>query len=566
LRLKQIVQIALGISLVVTAFYTVHAQTEPFSVVDATISSTQAAISAKQVTCSDIVQQYLQRINDYNLTTHSAPPLNAIVNINPKAVEEAQRLDDYYTANQAFKGPLHCVTVIIKDNIDVTEFPSSSGSLALVDNLPKKDAFLVKQLKDAGAIILAHGTMDEFAAGAMGISGRSGRTGNAYDPNKNAGGSSGGSAVAVSANFALVGIGTDNSGSVRIPAAYNGIYGLRPSTGQISQQGIFPRGNLDGVAGPMARTVEDMTKVFAVIAVPDPNDPKTQGVKRNQDYAQALENTDLTNIRIGILSSVAGVDQFRNMSRGNRLIYRQVLKTLKNAGATIVANVQLPGFDVNRDDNMAGEIDDINAYLKQSPSHQQSYQDLCNSGLTSTLFDGRSGCLTHGINTPGKNSKAYQSVLKRFAKNRAYVQDVMKKNKLDALFVPIDTRGAAQKDINFGNLNLLVASNAGLPGLAIIGGFTKSHRPMPVGVELIGRPDDEETLFKIAYAYEQSQGPRPGPQLQKSKRAEGAIDIETLNDLYERIGRNSYLQVLKDGTPQDLTPKRFSTIVRETQQ
>lgn len=197
-----------------------------FKLTEYTIASVHQAIQSHQLTCTKLINDYLFRIKIYNLSLRYEAPINAFVALNPNIFNEAQKLDSYYTKTGHIKGPLHCIPVIVKDNIDTINSPSTSGSLAMLGSQPINNAFLVQQLIQAGAIIIGKGSMDEFASGMTGISGRSGRVGNAYDPTQNPGGSSSGSAAAVSANFAIIGIGTDNSGSVRIPAAFNGVYGI----------------------------------------------------------------------------------------------------------------------------------------------------------------------------------------------------------------------------------------------------------------------------------------------------------------------------------------------------
>ena len=244
---------------------------------------------------------------------------------------------------------------------------------------------------------------------------------------ENPGGSSAGPAAAVSANFAMIGIGTDNSGSVRMPAVFNGIYGLRPSTGLISQTGIFPRGNLDGVAGPLARNVKDLAIALSVIAAkPDLQDVKTIHVPRTQSYTKFLNPNYIKGKRIGVIQSVATVKPFLSDSKKTQKIFQQALDQFKRLGAILV-NVSLPKFDTNRANNMAGEIQDINQYLSSFPSTSKNFADICESGRTQT-FAGIKGCLKHIKDTAKKNSQVYHAVLRMFLKNRKYVEAIMRKN------------------------------------------------------------------------------------------------------------------------------------------
>lgn len=166
------------------------------------------------------MQAYLTRIQSYDMNLNRDAPINAFVALNPNAIVEAKHLDKQYQKTGQFKGMMHCVPVIVKDNIDTVDTSSTSGSLALLGSQPNQGAFLVQKLRNAGAIIIGKGSIDEFASGMSGRSSKSGRVGNAYDPAVNSGGSSAGVGAGVSANFAMVGIGTDNSGSIRIPATY----------------------------------------------------------------------------------------------------------------------------------------------------------------------------------------------------------------------------------------------------------------------------------------------------------------------------------------------------------
>lgn len=300
-----------------------------------TITSIHSAIQNHQLTCFDLITTYIDRIKKYNLSVKDHAPINALSELNPSALSQAHQLDTSFKRTGRISGQLHCIPIILKDNIDSFDTTTTAGSYALLGSQPVRDAFLVRKLRNAGAIILGKGGMDEFAWGMFGISSRSGRIGNAYDPGKNPGGSSGGSAAAVSASFALLGIGTDNSGSVRIPVAFHGLVGLRPSTGLISQQGIFPMGNLDGTAGPMARTTKELAILLDIIAKPDPQDPKTLDIPRVKTYTEFLNINGLTNKRIGIVHHVNGINTFDNMPPHIEKILQTAMKEMQNMGATV---------------------------------------------------------------------------------------------------------------------------------------------------------------------------------------------------------------------------------------
>lgn len=522
---------------------------QAFQLIDASIASVHQAMQDHQLTCVELVNDYLTRIKTYDLDLSRGAPINAFVNINPSVLEEAQALDKTYTETGEFIGPLHCIPVIIKDNIDMIESPSSSGSLSLLGSQPVKDAVLVTQLRHAGAIILGHGTMDEFASGMSGISSRSGRVGNTYDPTQNPGGSSSGVATAVSANFAMVGIGTDNSGSVRIPAAFNGVYGLRPSTGLISQSGIFPRGNLDGVAGPIARNVEDLATVLSVISI------------NPTSYNSFLNANALVGKRIGIVTEAAKINPFPPQNSESNTLYQNSFKRLQSLGATLV-NVNLPNFDNNRDNNMAGEVDNINAYLASFPSTRQNFMDICSSER-SIIFTSISNCKQHIQKTGYPDGKSYQQAIALFQKNRNYVENVMTINHLDALVIPLTTSGYASYDVNNVNTSrIALSSNSGLPALTFIAGY--NHAGMPVSLELIGKMNNEGELMGMVYAYAQKMGTRPLPDISGPSNLNlNDLSIPALNNLFTLIGNQAYVDVLKKGKSTDLTPQKFNKIVRE---
>lgn len=541
---------------------------QSFVLEEATIDSVHSALKNKQITCEQLVEAYIERIKEYNLSTNPKPPINAITEINPSVLDEARALDESYANTQTFRGPLHCVPVLLKDNIGSADSGMTSGSFALLGTQPVHDAFLVSSLRKAGAIILAHTAMDEFAWGAKGISSRSGRVGNAYDTTQNPGGSSSGTGAGISANFGLVGIGTDNSGSVRIPAAFNGIFGLRPSTGLISQQGIFPMGNLDGTPGPMTRTVKDLALLLDLMAQPDPNDPKTKNVPRIKTYTAFLNENGLQGKRIGIVRRIGKFDPFKNIPNETLRTLQQSWAKMHELGATIVDNIQLPLFDNNRKNNMAGMIEEVNAYLAAYPATRKNFRDICESDRTRT-FGTQVECIKFIESVPKKSSASYKKVLQLFQKNKRYVEKIMVDNHLDALFIPISQLGVATYDMKYINtFQGAVSSNAGLPAIAMNISYSNTTS-MPIGIELIAKKFNEPTLIEIAYSYEQHTSPRTKPQMPAPNRLFSTYSIADLNHLYTLIGQAAYQVTLKsrhakESSNQALTPDKFQKIVSET--
>ncbi|MBX7118070.1 MAG: amidase, partial [Gemmatimonadaceae bacterium] len=270
---------------------------QQFDVMEATIPSVQAAFEAGTLTCRQLVQAYLDRIAAYD---QRGPALNAIQNINPRALAEADSLDAVVRAKRP-RGPLHCVPVLIKDQIETKDMPTTYGSALFKDFVPQRDATSVQRLEAAGAIILAKTTMGEFASRYL--SSAAGIIHNAYDPRRNPSGSSGGSGAAAAANFGLVALGEDTSGSIRGPAAVHALVGLRPTVPLVSRFGMLPANPTQDTMGPMTRTVADAARVLDVIAGYDPNDPVTAysvgQVPRT--YTAGLRRDALRGMRIGVL-------------------------------------------------------------------------------------------------------------------------------------------------------------------------------------------------------------------------------------------------------------------------
>lgn len=555
--------------LILSAFFLVsslcHAdqntKPKPFQLEGAAIADVQQAMLAGQLSCVELVNDYLDRIRRYDLSMDRGAPINAIAAINPSVLQQAQQLDEILKTKKKLVGPLHCIPVVVKDNIDSFDSPSTSGSLSMLGSQPNQDAFIVDRLRQAGALILAKGAMDEFASGASGISSRSGRVGNAFAPTESSGGSSAGPAAAVSANFTMLGLGTDNSGSVRIPAAFNGIYGLRPSTGLLSQQGIFPRGNLDGVAGPMARNVKDLAIMLSVMAAEDAQDPKTQSAQYH-NYLSDLTKNALRGKRIGVVTVVGKREVYRGVTSVANNVFNQAKANLQKLGATLVP-VALPEFDANRDNNMAGDDAAINQYLAVFPSTRQSFTDICESNRTRTFGKDAKACLEFAASTAKKDSKEYQQALATFSNNRQYVDHVMKKQRLDALLIPISTHGSATYDLTTVNTwQAPISSNSGLPAIAFVAGFTEAETPMPVGMELVGKMYHEAQLIGMAYAYEQRMT-ATSPALGEQDLSLIGMTIPELNNLFTMLGFVSYQQVLENGAPDDLTAKKFNAIVTQ---
>ncbi len=273
----------------------------PFEVEEATIAQVHDAMKAGRLTCRVLVGQYLKRIEAYD---KNGPAINSLVVLNPDAEKQADELDRRF-AQGGLTGPLHCVPMIVKDNFETKGLQTTDGALALAGFLPAQDAFLVKRVKDAGAIVLAKSNMAEWAFSPYETvnSILPGYTRNPYALDRVTAGSSGGTAASVAASFGLVGFGSDTGNSIRGPSSHQALVGIRSTMGLTSRAGVMPLSMLADIAGPMARTVEDAARVFQVIVGEDPNDPVTAAAPAHlpQDYLAALDRDGLRGAVIGVL-------------------------------------------------------------------------------------------------------------------------------------------------------------------------------------------------------------------------------------------------------------------------
>lgn len=533
-----------------------------------TIETIHQKIVTKEVSCEKLIDAYIGRIKTYNLSSTSKPPINAITQLNPHVMEEARKLDQAFQKQNKLTGPLHCIPVVLKDNIDSFDTYTTAGSFALIGTQPKQDAFLVDKLRQAGALFIAKAAMDEFGWGLYGLNSRVGRVGNVYDTTLNPGGSSSGVAAAVSADFAVVGIGTDNSGSIRIPAVFNGILGLRPSTGLVSQNGVFPMGNLDAVAGPITKNIKDMAVVLTVIAnTKDPKDKKTELVPREKNYVSLLENGGLKNKRLGIVRQIGlpqkGIEDkiqntnpFTNLSLEHQSVLNHFFQRLKNLGAILVDPILLPEFDNNREFNQAGEKEDVDAYFAAFPGTRKNFQDICESDR-SRVFGTVKECL-HFIQTLPKSSSAeYRQVLEIARKNKQTVEKIMRDNQLDALIMPVSREGGPTYDpFSINTWFTPLASNAGLPSLAFVAGY--DTKTLPVGVEFIGKQYEEAVLLLLVYDYEKNQPSRILPHLEASTDKLTLSSISEWNNFLTLLGQTTYEQILKEN--KSLSAEQFRVL------
>src|ERR1700688_1715654 len=317
-----------------------NAQQGPFRFQEATIASIHAALAAGQLTCTQLTRLYLDRIAAYDM---QGPALHAIITVNPKAMEIAAEMDRSYQANPASAGALHCIPIILKDNYNTFDMPTTGGNVSMKTSVPLADAFTVARIRKAGALILAKANLQEFARGGMSISSLGGQVRTPYDLSRTPGGSSGGTGAAIAANFAVLGTGSDTGQSIRSPASANSLVGVRATRGLVSRAGIIPLSTTQDAAGPITRTVEDAARMLDVIAGYDPGDPITafSAGRIPRSYTDALVTDGLNGARIGLLVDFLGRDAVHEAV--NEVVEAAVGK-MTAMGASIV-RVDIPGLD-----------------------------------------------------------------------------------------------------------------------------------------------------------------------------------------------------------------------------
>src|SRR4030095_6684771 len=317
------------------------AQTQvKFELNETTIVDIHRAIRSGKITCRQLVEAYLKRIDAYDQSTR----LTSIVSINPQALAEADRLDEEFKRTKKLR-PLHGIPVIVKDNYDTKDLQTTGGSMALKGSIPPDDAYQVRKLREAGAIVLAKSNMAEWAFSPMMTeSSTAGVTRNPYDLERVPAGSSGGTAAAVAANLGAVGLGTDTGNSIRGPSSHNALVGIRSTMGLTSRNGIIPLYVRNDIGGPMARTVEDAVRVLEGVGGYDPADPLTnmsQG-RIPKNYTQFLRNDGLKGARLALFRRY--VDAPTTDPQIKTLVEKAVID-LKAQGATVIDPFDLPEYD-----------------------------------------------------------------------------------------------------------------------------------------------------------------------------------------------------------------------------
>ena len=482
-----------------------------FEIFEASILELSQAMESGELTAVELTEYYLERIRIYD------PLINSIITINPAALEDAAELDAE-RAEDNIRGPLHGIPILLKDNFDTTDMPTTSGSAALEKLMAVKDAFTVTKLREAGAIILGKANMTEFARHGMGVGSMIGQTLNPYDLTRTPGGSSAGTGAAIAANFAVAGTGSDTVNSIRSPSSANSLVGIRPTIGLVSRSGISPCSHTQDVGGPIARTVSDAAILLGVMAGYDESDTAMELIKGMEipDYTQHLKKDGLEGKRIGLLRTNFGDDP------DVLAVMEQAIIDIKALGAEVI-EIDEPLLS---SDKLIAENDvqlyeqklDMNAYFES----QGTGSPIKN--LTEYLASGKmhpsivEWLEKAEAQEDPANDPEYLARLERNEETKAVATKIMEENDLDAFMYPLqqilvvrtdDARGQAGR-------NGIVASVMGWTAITLPGGFSTpdSTAPLgvPIGIEFMGPPLSEPTLIEIGYAYEQATMHRQAPK------------------------------------------------------
>jgi Asp-tRNA(Asn)/Glu-tRNA(Gln) amidotransferase A subunit family amidase len=477
-----------------------------FNVFEKSITELQNAMAAGTITSRQIVEQYRARIDAYD---QRGPAINAFISLNPKALDEAAALDAERKAGRT-RGPLHGIPVAIKDNYITADLPTTGGSLALEGFAAGRDAFAVRKLRQAGAIVIGKTNLHELAYGITSVSSIGGQTRNPYDPSRNPGGSSGGTGAAVGASFAAAGMGSDTCGSIRIPSAHNNLFGLRGTRGLSSRDGIIPLSLTQDIGGPLARSVSDLILMLDATVGFDPADTVTSASEGRipRTYMSSVGDSSLGNVHVAILTPYLGMAK---EDEEVAAIVRKAIGELGNMGAR-VTEIAPEGFDallqgtslINAEFKF--DLDDFLAKFR-GPVPVRSLDEILKSGLYHNAID---GVLRRANEVESRENEAYRTALaKRQAATKA-IGDLLAQGGITALAYPTIRRKAAPVGEQQPGSNCQLSATTGLPAIAMPAGFTADG--LPVGLELLGSAFSEPTLLRIAYAYERVVQPRRPPR------------------------------------------------------
>lgn len=492
-----------------------------FDVTEQSVSQLGVAMADGRVTAVNLVDSYLARIEAYD---QQGPTLNAMIVLNPLARQEAMALDKERAAGQ-IRGPLHGVPVVVKDNYDTSDLPTTAGAIALATSIPPDDATQVERLRNAGAVILGKTNMHELARGITTVASYGGQTRNPYNPRRNPGGSSGGTGAAVAASFAAFGMGSDTCGSIRIPSAHHSLVGLRGTRGLASGDGIIPLSTTQDIGGPLARSVEDLALALDATVGYDPADETTRLSEGHipDTYTAALNAGGLAQARVGVVRSMVGN---QGPERDVSAVIEAAIAEMEALGATVI-DIEEPDLtEVVQGASVIGQEFkfDFDEYLRNTPDAPvRTLAEVVRQGLYHGILE--SG-LEDAVSIETLDTDDYRQRLSKRDEIRRTIVDLMTEDSLDALLYPTIRQTARPVGQPQPGSNCALSANSGLPAITVPAGYAEDD--MPVGVELLGLPWSELRLLELAYAYEQGTEHRRAPAFTPSLFSESTgVVLET---------------------------------------
>lgn len=489
-----------------------------FCVEETTIDAIHDAMKDGRTTASALVQKYVARIEAYD---QHGPHINCIVNFAANARRRAEELDEAFRKTGAFVGPLHGIPVLVKDCIETEDAPTTFGNSAFAEYRPESDATVVRNLREAGAIILAKTTLPDFATSWFGYSSMSGYTCNPYALDRDPGASSSGSGAATAANLGTISLGTDCGGSIRVPCSFNNLVGVRSTPGLISRNGVGCLIFFQDTIGPMSRTVTDAVTVFDALKGYDPIDSLTTNfheARAPESYASSLIEDGLDGARLGLVTNALGADDDPASAPVNS-VTRKAVESLQAAGAQVL-EIEIPDLTHHISATLLYENRtkfDINSFLAARPDAPvRSLNQLLDSRQYHRALDLLEAC-GFGPDRPEYDPLYFKRLAAREEFARV-VNNLLSSHQLDAMIYPnVQVVPPTKRELDDGRwptmafpTNTLIASQTWLPAISVPAGFTDEG--LPVGLEIVARRYDESTLFRFAYSFEQATQHRRAPE------------------------------------------------------
>jgi amidase len=488
-----------------------------FQIEEATIDEVHDAFKSRALTAQALVSAYIERIEKID---KSGPTINSIIAVNPSALEAAKALDDQFAKTGKLSGPLHGIPIAVKDQIETKDVQTTFGSAAQIGYVPKEDATAIRKAKAAGAIILAKTAMPDYATSWFAFCSAIGETKNPYVLSRDPGGSSGGTAAAVSANLATIGIGEDTGGSIRLPASFTNLVGVRVTPGLISRTGMSSLVVFQDTAGPMTRTVKDAAILLDSLVGYDPADEYTVAalVGRNPgSFTDALDSKSMQGATLGVVHGVFADNGNPSGAAVNRVVEAALAK-IKAAGAKLV-EVEIPDVDALIEETsfyMQHSRHDINKFLAARPTLPMgTLEEVKASGKYDRALDMLIDVFD-GLKKPTDDPHYYRRLASREHFQRLLL-NILAKNGLDGFIYPSvkllppkkeEVRAGKYPTLKFPT-NTLIASQSWIPSICLPAGF--SEEGIPVGVEIVVPPYHERELFRLGAGFEAVVNSRNAP-------------------------------------------------------